>query len=117
MKTEGLPVTAVVERVNRISFASPLVVKLVDNFGARVNLGIKKKKEREKIGKVWIGGSIDTNQRVKAVHYEYTSTGCSIGKLRRRFEDEGNNAERERDTSSINSQSCRDDTAGSILDP
>lgn len=48
MKTEGLPVTAVVERVNRISFASPLVVKLVDNFGARVNLGIKKKKKREK---------------------------------------------------------------------
>ena len=47
MKTEGLPVTAVVERVNRISFASPLVVKLVDNFGARVNLGIKKKKERK----------------------------------------------------------------------
>lgn len=48
MKTEGLPVTAVVERVNRISFASPLVVKLVDNFGARVNLGIKKKKKERK---------------------------------------------------------------------
>lgn len=32
VKTEGLPVT-VAERVNRISLASPLVVKLVDNFG------------------------------------------------------------------------------------
>lgn len=31
VKTEGLPVT-VAERVNRISLASPLVVKLVDNF-------------------------------------------------------------------------------------
>lgn len=63
MKTEGLPVTTVVERVNRISFASPLVVKLVDNFGARVNLGIKKKrkgkeKKRRKMGKVRIDGSI-----------------------------------------------------------
>lgn len=65
MKTEGLPVTTVVERVNRISFASPLVVKLVDNFGARVNLGIKKKerkgKEKEKNGQSsdrWIDPTI-----------------------------------------------------------
>lgn len=70
MKTEGLPVTAVVERVNRISFASPLVVKLVDNFGARVNLGIKKKKEREKIGKVWIDRWID--------RYQPTSKSCTL---------------------------------------
>lgn len=79
MKTEGLPVTTVVERVNRISFASPLVVKLVDNFRARVNLGIKKKgKERKRKEEKWAKfGSMDRSNdfATNRSYDEYTRTG------------------------------------------